>query len=103
MKTNIVFIDLGSLKRQTYKRDRLHLGFIEYTSKHVQHHHLNHSAANDSLEFLRPRRRCCSGVTAMVEGAMVYLKYFQKSNRALRLKTEAKASSVGKEKEGEII
>lgn len=30
----------------------------------------------------------------MVDGTMVYLKYFQKSNRALRLNSDAKASSV---------
>lgn len=47
-----------------------------------------------SLVFLRPRRRCCSGDTAMVEGAIVYLKYFQKSNRALRLNREASTSSL---------
>lgn len=30
----------------------------------------------------------------MVEGAIVYLKYFQKSKRALRLNREASTSSV---------
>lgn len=30
----------------------------------------------------------------MVDGAIVYLKYFQKSKRALRLKREASTSSV---------
>lgn len=49
-----------------------------------------------SLVFLRPRRRCCSGDTAMVEGAMVYLKYFQKSKRALKLNREASTSSINK-------
>lgn len=47
-----------------------------------------------SLVFLSPRRRCCSGDTAMVDGAIVYLKYFQKSKRAFRLKREASTSSV---------
>lgn len=44
--------------------------------------------------FLRPRRRCCSGVRAIVEGAIVYLKYFQKSKTAFRLNRVANASSV---------
>ena len=35
----------------------------------------------------------------MVDGAIVYLKYFQKPKTALRLKSEASASSVNKEKE----
>lgn len=52
-----------------------------------------HEQLRGLLVFLRPRRACCSGDTAMVEGAMVYLKYFQKSNRALRLNREASTSS----------
>lgn len=44
--------------------------------------------------FLRPRRRCCSGVRAIVEGAIVYLKYFQKSKTAFRLNRVANTSSV---------
>lgn len=47
-----------------------------------------------SPEFLRPRRRCCSGVRAIVEGAIVYLKYFQKSKTAFKLNRVAKTSSV---------
>lgn len=44
--------------------------------------------------FLRPRRRCCSGVRAIVEGAIVYLKYFQKSKTAFKLNIVANTSSV---------
>jgi len=33
----------------------------------------------------------------MVDGTIVYLKYFQKSNSALRLNIDAKASSVERE------
>lgn len=48
----------------------------------------------NSPEPLSPRSWCCSGLMAIVDGAMVYLKYFQKSKSALRLNREAKASSV---------
>ena len=37
----------------------------------------------------------------MVDGAMVYLKYFQKSKRALRLKREASTSSVKEKRKNE--
>lgn len=58
----------------------------------------NVAGKKHSPVFLRPRSLCCSGDTAMEEGAMVYLKYFQKSNRALRLNREASASSANKER-----
>lgn len=49
--------------------------------------------------FLRPRRRCCSGVRAIVEGVIVYLKYFQKSKTAFRLNRVANTSSVVEEED----
>ena len=39
----------------------------------------------------------------MVEGDIVYLKYFQKSKRALRLNTEASTSSVNEDRREELL
>lgn len=40
-----------------------------------------------------PKSVCCPGLTTRLVGATVYLKYLQKSNKAFRLKRDARASS----------